>query len=74
MWVRRSGADLQYISGLVDDGFLRPIVSHVLPLDRVAEAHELSQSHRTVGKIVLQVADGPHNAAKSGGDTNTLAI
>ena len=35
------------------DGSLRPVVDTVLPLARAAEAHELMESSRHIGKIVL---------------------
>ena len=44
------------ISELVRAGQLRPHVETVLPLARAAKAHELGESGRTTGKIVLAVA------------------
>jgi NADPH:quinone reductase-like Zn-dependent oxidoreductase len=48
---------LAEIGRLIDAGHVRPTVSHVLPLDRVPEAHGLIETKRTRGKIVLRVAD-----------------
>jgi NADPH:quinone reductase-like Zn-dependent oxidoreductase len=48
-------AQLARIATLVDDGRLRPIVSHRLPLDQAPEAHRQSETGRTRGKIVLEV-------------------
>jgi NADPH:quinone reductase-like Zn-dependent oxidoreductase len=45
------------IAKLAEDGKLRPEVAAVLPLDDAAKAHELSETGRTVGKIVLSVVD-----------------
>ncbi|HST06743.1 MAG TPA: NAD(P)H-quinone oxidoreductase [Gemmatimonadaceae bacterium] len=39
---------------MFDAGRLRPIVDRVLPFSAIREAHELMQSNRTFGKIVLQ--------------------
>jgi NADPH2:quinone reductase len=39
---------------LVGAGVLVPQVDHVLPLERAAEAHELLESRRSTGKIVLR--------------------
>jgi NADPH:quinone reductase-like Zn-dependent oxidoreductase len=39
--------------GLVDDKRLRVEVDTVLPLEQVAKAHEIGQTGRTKGKIVL---------------------
>jgi NADPH:quinone reductase-like Zn-dependent oxidoreductase len=47
---------LAEIAGLVASGTVKPIVSTVLPLAEVRQAHTLSQSMHTRGKIVLQVA------------------
>ena len=35
-------------------GELEPVVGHALPFDRAGEAHELLQSRRTTGKVVLR--------------------
>lgn len=52
-----SGAQLAEIAGLIDAGQVKPIVDKVLPLAEARQAHELSQSHHTRGKIVLRVGD-----------------
>lgn len=46
-------ADLAHLAELVDRGSLRPFVQAVLPLTDAARAHELSESGRVRGKIVL---------------------
>jgi NADPH:quinone reductase-like Zn-dependent oxidoreductase len=46
---------LQQLTALVEAGKLRPEVSAVLPLADVAGAHELIESRRTQGKVVLTV-------------------
>ncbi|MFI6822773.1 NADP-dependent oxidoreductase [Micromonospora sp. NPDC050187] len=48
---------LKAIAALVGAGQLRPEVAVVLPLDQVARAHEIAQTGRTTGKIVLTVVD-----------------
>jgi NADPH:quinone reductase-like Zn-dependent oxidoreductase len=55
--VRPHAEQLGRIAELVETGRLRPIVSHVLPLERADEAHEQSETGQTRGKIVLEVAD-----------------
>ncbi|MGW6796514.1 NADP-dependent oxidoreductase [Streptomyces chartreusis] len=50
-----NGSRLAEIAALIDADELRPVVSHVLDLDDVAEAHRLIDSGRTRGKIVLRV-------------------
>lgn len=44
---------LEALAALVDAGKLRPYVEHAIPLDDAAKAHELIESGRTQGKIVL---------------------
>jgi NADPH:quinone reductase-like Zn-dependent oxidoreductase len=48
-------AQLSHIATLVDDGNVRPIVSHLFTLDQAPEAHRQSETRRTRGKIVLEV-------------------
>lgn len=52
-FVTPSGADLARITDLVETGRLRVHVETVLPLEDAVNAHELSQSGRVRGKIVL---------------------
>ncbi|WP_187369632.1 NADP-dependent oxidoreductase [Fodinicola acaciae] len=51
--VAPSAEDLAAIATLVDDGKLRVHVEHVLPLAEAAKAHELLETNRTRGKIIL---------------------
>lgn len=46
---------LKAITELIDSGKLKPFVETVLPLSEARQAHQMSQSGRTRGKIVLQV-------------------
>ena len=46
---------LAEIAQLIDAGQVKPIVDAVLPLSQAAEAHQLSESGHTRGKIVFQV-------------------
>lgn len=55
--VQPNGGQLKEIAALVDSGKLKPYVETVLPLKEARQAHEISQSGRTRGKIVLQVVD-----------------
>ena len=48
-------AVLDRLAGLVDSGKLRPLIGGEFALQDLAEAHALSESGRTVGKIVLYV-------------------
>ena len=48
---------LTAIRALVTDGRLRPAVDTVLPLADAAKAHELGETNRVAGKIVLTVVE-----------------
>jgi NADPH:quinone reductase-like Zn-dependent oxidoreductase len=53
MIVEAGGSGLTSLAELVEAGQLRVEVDTVLPLEQVAKAHEISQTGRTKGKIVL---------------------
>jgi NADPH2:quinone reductase len=43
------------VNGLVDEGFVRPIVGARFPLERASEALELIDSRAATGKVVLEL-------------------
>ncbi|HEY4568442.1 MAG TPA: NADP-dependent oxidoreductase [Kribbella sp.] len=47
--------DLAAVASLVDEGVLRVSVERVFPLEHAAKAHELSETGRTAGKLVLAI-------------------
>jgi NADPH:quinone reductase-like Zn-dependent oxidoreductase len=55
--VQPNAAQLSEIAALIDSGKVKPFVETVLPLSEAQRAHEMSQSGRTRGKIVLQVVE-----------------
>jgi len=57
MLVEPDLAALTEIRALVVDGRLRPVVDAELPLAEAAKAHELGESNRASGKIVLKVVE-----------------
>ncbi|MFB2921332.1 NADP-dependent oxidoreductase [Aerosakkonema funiforme] len=57
VFIQPDAAQLTEIAQLIDAGYVKPIVETTLPLADVRQAHQLSQSHRARGKIVLQVLD-----------------
>ncbi|MGK5544205.1 NADP-dependent oxidoreductase [Streptomyces sp. URMC 127] len=57
MMVEPDLAGLQGISELVESGRLRTEIAAVLPLAEAAKAHEIGETGRTAGKIVLTVGD-----------------
>jgi NADPH:quinone reductase-like Zn-dependent oxidoreductase len=50
-----NAAVLDQLAGLVDSGKLRTLIGGEFALRNIADAHALSESGRTVGKIVLYV-------------------
>jgi NADPH:quinone reductase-like Zn-dependent oxidoreductase len=50
-----NGIRLQEISGLIDAGKLKVVIEKELPLAQAKAAHELSESGRARGKIILRV-------------------
>lgn len=46
---------LEHLRNLIDTGNLRPVVGTVFTLDEIKKAHELSQSGRAKGKIVISI-------------------
>lgn len=55
MLVEPDQAGLRALTGLVEAGRLRVQIDTVVPIEEVAKAHELGQSGRSVGKIVLTI-------------------
>ncbi|MDP9863445.1 MULTISPECIES: NADP-dependent oxidoreductase [Streptosporangium] len=55
MLVEPDHAALKAIAALVEEGGLRVEIDTVLPLEQAAKAHELGETGRTTGKIVLTV-------------------
>lgn len=53
--VKRRSGDLEFLNRLISEGKLRATVSAEFGLDEVAKAHDLSQTGRAVGKIVVNV-------------------
>lgn len=53
--VQADGTQLAELGRLIARGEVRPVVTHVLPLDEAAAAHDLIEKEHTQGKIVLEV-------------------
>jgi NADPH2:quinone reductase len=54
--IQDDGERTRALAALLNNGTLRPVVSHVLPLAAAAEAHRILESRHAGGKIVLDVA------------------
>ncbi|MFB9802914.1 NADP-dependent oxidoreductase [Streptomonospora salina] len=56
MLVESDHAGMTAVADLAESGRLRPHVSEVFPLDRLADAHRAGETGRTTGKLVIDVA------------------
>lgn len=56
VFTRPDGQSMSHIKELVEQGKIKPIVSTILPLtvEGVVNAHRLSETGRTIGKIILE--------------------
>ena len=54
-WVSPNAGDLERITELIDTGEIIVHIDSIFPLERVKEAHALSESQRAKGKIVLRM-------------------
>lgn len=52
--LRRDPAQLSRLASLVDQGLVRPKIGRVLPLAEASRAHELDESGKADGKIILE--------------------
>lgn len=55
MSVYSCGQDMRYIASLLENGALKPYVSHVFEFDEMGKAHLQIETGRTVGKIVVKL-------------------
>ncbi len=53
--MRPQSIQLKEIAELVDDGILKTAIAEVLPLSEILSAHQLSESSKIRGKIMLQI-------------------
>ncbi len=54
---RADSGQLAQIARLIDEGYVRPEVETVLPLEEARRAHEMSQKGHVRGKIVLKIKE-----------------
>jgi NADPH:quinone reductase-like Zn-dependent oxidoreductase len=52
--MKARASELTAIATLIAQGTLKPVIAQVLPFTEIAQAHELSESGRTRGKIALK--------------------
>ena len=54
--VKSSGADLDYLRGLMEAGTILPVIDRVFPLAQAADAQQYLETGKPRGKVVLTVA------------------
>jgi NADPH:quinone reductase-like Zn-dependent oxidoreductase len=56
-WItaKHTTEDLALLARMVDQGRVRPVIQEVFPLERIREAHQLSETGRVRGKLVIEV-------------------
>jgi NADPH:quinone reductase len=54
--IEDDGQRTRELASLLDQGTLRPVISHLLPLSQAAKAHRIQERKHAGGKIVLTVA------------------
>jgi NADPH:quinone reductase-like Zn-dependent oxidoreductase len=52
---KESAEDLVALSGLIEEGKVRPVIDSTYPLERAAEAMRRLESGRTAGKVVITI-------------------
>ncbi|MFY1634598.1 NADP-dependent oxidoreductase [Solwaraspora sp. WMMB335] len=55
MFMRPSGADLDVLAGLVDQGKLRTVTDRVFPLEQIAEGFAYLEQGRAKGKVIVRM-------------------
>lgn len=55
--VRAERKDLDLLREWIDQGKVKPVISCVYPLEKIAEAHRQCETRRTVGKIAVTVLE-----------------
>ena len=52
----QSQDDLDYLNGLLKTGKIKPIIDQIMPLERIAEAHEYVETGKKKGNLVIRVS------------------
>ncbi len=55
IWVKPSGVDLTILTGFAMTGEFHSVVENIFPLDKISNAHELAESGKFRGKIVIKI-------------------
>jgi NADPH:quinone reductase-like Zn-dependent oxidoreductase len=54
--VKPISSDLQWMSMMIDEGKIRPVIDREYPLSQIAEAFAYSQQGHARGKIVITIS------------------
>ncbi|HEX7172988.1 MAG TPA: zinc-binding dehydrogenase [Candidatus Limnocylindria bacterium] len=55
---RERAADLVYISGLLEQRAIRPVIDRCYPLEQIREAHRYVEDGHKVGNVVITLEGG----------------
>lgn len=55
--LQAASKDLEQLATWVEQGKLKPTVSHIYPVTDIAAAHRQCETRRTVGKIAVTVTE-----------------
>lgn len=55
--VKPRGGELEKITALIEAGKIKLVIQEVFPLERLADAHRLSETNRVRGKLVITISN-----------------
>jgi NADPH:quinone reductase-like Zn-dependent oxidoreductase len=55
--LKSNAADLEFLTTQIEAGKIRSVIDRTYPLAEIAAAHTFGETERTVGKVVIQIAD-----------------
>jgi NADPH:quinone reductase-like Zn-dependent oxidoreductase len=55
VFIKPDAVILHELAAMIDAGTLKPVIGNVFPLAEIKKAHDLSQSGRARGKIVIKI-------------------
>ncbi|QDP71265.1 NAD(P)-dependent alcohol dehydrogenase [Legionella israelensis] len=55
IFMQANKADLDFITKLIEDNKLKTHIDSIYPIEKIAEAHQKSETHHATGKIVVSI-------------------
>lgn len=56
-WVKSNKKDLEILKDMADEGFLKPHLHRIYPLQETVKAHEYFENNSIQGKVVIKIQD-----------------